>query len=1675
MKRRSTAIALILCMFLSMLPVFANSTVPSGFYKLIASDSMNREAYGLSKDTKLSELTNTDFGEGWSFAWSTNTTKYEMSNTTAKLDTNGMFTNRPTSSKNIRLYRGFADSIDFSKEGTYTFTITTKDTNAETLDFVCEVGNTGFSFGVYRASDSNYRPQLKVPGATNVVFSGTSGMPTGKSLTIVGEVVINASGDDTFRVKAYATGASTIPEWFIEKTAEMGNQTASYVGVGFNYIADAATKNGVTRIRSIKVEYDNAALMEKIESAISNPDVTAQEIKNAFSYLVDYTGNDKEQIISDLKAHAIEVGLRDAIYAEITDVTPDFTDGKVFAHEFGDVFDVTYSYPLAGNGNFYIKDLENNIVAQSTAVSGKKVSMEKVADFAIGTSYVLSAEGITDFKGDAIPTVSFSTVVVPTVNIAEGGEYDTKATITWDETTMDSITASLTYPDGHTESNIQNNTTVTIAGDYKLSITATKGVLSDTTVIRFTVLPDIAPEARNVKILIKDTDAPYETGSTLVGSFDFYDANACDKLDRADMKWYRTDGVTRTFIGEGEEYTLTEADENQDIIFEVKPYSDSLINPEGEPEESLPFKGAYAPTASTITVDTSNISIGSALKTEIDFSDVNGDLEGNHIIRWYQFVDSDYVEITEGVSATGILEITEDLIGKYVYATVIPVSKNKPYNGEILVGDEFLIQLPDGMDTEEEVSDFPPVEASYLYDNVHSYEIGADKTPLETYVYPSGVTGQGFSTNWSSQKGKYVAPTGSATFFQKVKSTWSISWRGPNPIYRAVKTPFSMAEKGTYTFVTDIYEYGGSQANANLDDSDFRMYIGGTDLYYGYTDDGLSTGYIPQIKAKGSDEPVISATSVADTGSIMRLLAEVEVTDGDDIFKVKMWPKNGEEPAEWAAVATGEIGDHIVNYVAFTPNPGSSNGLRYFYFKADFENVALKNDINALIENGTATEEELTEAFQNMSKYPEGDEKNEIIASLKGLATGTEAATAKIVESAPSATEKTVANETKTIKFKYNMALGEGSFVLKDKNGAEVATTTVINENKVTLTIADDLVNGMEYTVDAADVVDYKGDMVPGFTLSTYSTPEINVTDGRTYSEQYKIHWEDSQATNITVSLTTPTGDTSVIANDYVLTELGEYRLTISGEANGITDSRDIVFIVEEDVPPVASNVSVRGFHETGATLTGSYVYSDKNNDAESTSEYFWYRVKGREATLVGTGLTYTLTQADENANLVFAVIPKSVSIVNPVGNETLSEEYAGAYAPTVQGLTIAGDNVAGKEIYASYHFYDKNNDAEAGTVIKWYQEDGTEITENITDSKLTITESIFEKKVYVTVMPVTTKKPYTGEMATSEMLLMPSKPVVSNVTITGTPAVGNMLTANYKFEDPNLDIEGATKFEWKNASTGQVLGTNRTLEVTQTMAGISLTVTVTGISEKVPTDGAPVTSAIYIVPSTLGLTAGNGNFQYSGSASGSVSAGGGGSSNGGGTTVIPGGNEAVTPKQEFADVANHWAKEYILALSEKGIVSKAENFRPDDSISRAEVLAMLFRSSGATLSKYNGSYGDVKAEDWFADYIQTALDAGVISSAENFRPNDSITREETAKMIANMLNLAAEQEAVFNDRGLVSAWATGYVDAVCEAGIFKGDENGNFNPQGMLKRAETATVIYRLLNNGTFADGGEE
>lgn len=172
-----------------------------------------------------------------------------------------------------------------------------------------------------------------------------------------------------------------------------------------------------------------------------------------------------------------------------------------------------------------------------------------------------------------------------------------------------------------------------------------------------------------------------------------------------------------------------------------------------------------------------------------------------------------------------------------------------------------------------------------------------------------------------------------------------------------------------------------------------------------------------------------------------------------------------------------------------------------------------------------------------------------------------------------------------------------------------------------------------------------------------------------------------------------------------------------------------------------------------------------------------------------------------------------------------------------------------------------------------------------------------------------------------------------------------------------------------------------------------------------------------------------------------------------------------------FDDVKGHWAENEINTLAGDGIINGVGNnlFVPNRNISRAEFVTLTVKAFNITRGSYDGSFADVQSGDWYADAVGKALSAGIISKDTNFRPNDPITREEMVKVITGgwLINNERPQwvnMAQFNDKESISAWAADYVDIAVTLGLVKGDNYGNFNPKKSTTRAEAAAVIYRLL-----------
>lgn len=140
---------------------------------------------------------------------------------------------------------------------------------------------------------------------------------------------------------------------------------------------------------------------------------------------------------------------------------------------------------------------------------------------------------------------------------------------------------------------------------------------------------------------------------------------------------------------------------------------------------------------------------------------------------------------------------------------------------------------------------------------------------------------------------------------------------------------------------------------------------------------------------------------------------------------------------------------------------------------------------------------------------------------------------------------------------------------------------------------------------------------------------------------------------------------------------------------------------------------------------------------------------------------------------------------------------------------------------------------------------------------------------------------------------------------------------------------------------------------------------------------------------------------------------------------------------------------------------------QPEGEITRAEACTIFFRlltdsSRDYYFSKTN-DYTDVNAGDWFNNAISTLSNAGIVTGYNDgtFRPNQPITRGEMAKIIANFANLNKGTKS-FTD--LSGHWSKSYVELAAGNGWIAGYPDGSFRPDQKITRAETVTMINRVL-----------
>ena len=187
---------------------------------------------------------------------------------------------------------------------------------------------------------------------------------------------------------------------------------------------------------------------------------------------------------------------------------------------------------------------------------------------------------------------------------------------------------------------------------------------------------------------------------------------------------------------------------------------------------------------------------------------------------------------------------------------------------------------------------------------------------------------------------------------------------------------------------------------------------------------------------------------------------------------------------------------------------------------------------------------------------------------------------------------------------------------------------------------------------------------------------------------------------------------------------------------------------------------------------------------------------------------------------------------------------------------------------------------------------------------------------------------------------------------------------------------------------------------------------------------------------------------------------------------------EVFEPKKVYADVfETDWYFADVSYVYEKGLMTGTANepellFSPLLYTNRAMFVTVLYRMEGQPEAG-KSDFIDVEPGSYYEKAVAWAAENGIVSgiSPTEFSPLTGITREQTAKIIANYATYKKLKTpdrvtdlTTFNDYSSVSDWATDALRLCADMNIIRGRSDNTIDPKGGTTRAETAAILRRLV-----------
>lgn len=187
---------------------------------------------------------------------------------------------------------------------------------------------------------------------------------------------------------------------------------------------------------------------------------------------------------------------------------------------------------------------------------------------------------------------------------------------------------------------------------------------------------------------------------------------------------------------------------------------------------------------------------------------------------------------------------------------------------------------------------------------------------------------------------------------------------------------------------------------------------------------------------------------------------------------------------------------------------------------------------------------------------------------------------------------------------------------------------------------------------------------------------------------------------------------------------------------------------------------------------------------------------------------------------------------------------------------------------------------------------------------------------------------------------------------------------------------------------------------------------------------------------------------------------------------------QIVNNEKDFDDIKHlsDEMQESIKILAAKGIIegTSAKEFSPEDSISRAEVAALLLRVLSQVDPNADGGFADVKKSDWFYGTAGSAKAYGMILGFEDntFRGNVTIAKDQILAIASRVLQREMkyitpekpEEWLTFADATSIADWAANDIALTTMANIVTRTADNTIHADEDMTRGDAALIIMRLF-----------